>query len=84
MHYESWRIESRQAFVIEFALLAPELRAAASARLSVFGSFARNVPRDDSDVDLLIEFLPGRKTFDNFSTVYDLLEDSLRSPRSNS
>ena len=68
-------IESRQSLVDRIGQLAPELRALGVARLSVFGSFARNAARDDSDIDLLVEFLPGRKTFDNFSSVYDLLED---------
>jgi uncharacterized protein len=71
-------IESRQSLVDRIGQLAPELRALGVARLSVFGSFARNAARDDSDIDLLVEFLPGRKTFDNFSSVYDLLEDALQ------
>ncbi len=31
------------------------------ANASVFGSFARNQQKDDSDVDFLVEFLPGTK-----------------------
>jgi len=45
--------------------------------LALFGSFARNTQRADSDVDLLVEFFPGRKTFDNFIAVYELLEETL-------
>ena len=48
------------------------------ARLGVFGSFARDEPTAESDVDLLIEFAPGQKTFRNFSALADLLEDSLQ------
>lgn len=47
-------------------------------RLALFGSFARNTQNTDSDVDLLVEFLPGRKTFDNFIAVCELLEESLQ------
>ena len=45
--------------------------------MALFGSFARNTQRADSDVDLLVEFFPGRKTFDNFIAVYELLEETL-------
>jgi len=34
--------------------------------LGVFGSFAKGTPRNDSDVDILVEFQPGKKTFMNF------------------
>ena len=58
--------------------LRPQLRAYGVQRLALFGSFARNAQRTDSDVDLLVEFIPGRKTFDNFIAVCELLEASLR------
>jgi len=35
------------------------------ARLGLFGSFVRNHQKTDSDVDLLVEFQPGKKTFKN-------------------
>ena len=57
--------------------LRPQLRGFGVQRLALFGSFARNTPRADSDVDLLVEFIPGRKTFDNFIAVCELLEASL-------
>ena len=46
-------------------------------RLGLFGSFARGEQTDESDVDILVEFEPGRKTFDNFVRTASLLEDSL-------
>jgi uncharacterized protein len=47
-------------------------------RLGLFGSFVRDQPRADSDVDLLVEFQPGNKTFDNFMALADLLEGVLQ------
>jgi predicted nucleotidyltransferase len=44
-------------------------------RLSVFGSFARGEPNDDSDVDILVEFEPERETFDNFLGLAEFLEE---------
>ena len=47
-------------------------------RLGLFGSFVRDEPNGHSDVDLLVEFQPGRKTFDNFMALADLLEELLQ------
>jgi uncharacterized protein len=46
-------------------------------RLGLFGSFVRGEQREDSDVDLLVEFCPGAKTFSNFMNTAFLLEDTL-------
>lgn len=46
------------------------------ARIGLFGSFVRDEPTPKSDVDLLIEFLPGQKNFQNFMAVAELLEES--------
>ncbi len=48
------------------------------ARIGVFGSFARNEPTAESDVDLLVEFAPGKKNFDRFIALAHLLEDVLQ------
>jgi hypothetical protein len=44
-------------------------------RLGVFGSFARNASKYESDIDLLVEFVPGMKNFDNFMELANLIED---------
>ena len=46
-------------------------------RLALFGSVARDQAHKGSDVDLLVEFEPGLKTFDRFMELGDLLEDTL-------
>jgi predicted nucleotidyltransferase len=57
--------------------LEPQLRARGVKRLALFGSFARNTADSESDVDFLVEFFAGQKSFDNFMAVGDLLEASL-------
>jgi len=47
-------------------------------RLGLFGSFVRGKQGPDSDVDLLVEFLPGQKTFDHFMEACFLLESVLQ------
>ena len=49
-------------------------------RLGLFGSRVRNTPHKDSDIDLLVEFEPEQKNFDNFMQICDLLENSLPYP----
>ena len=46
-------------------------------RLGLFGSFVRGQQNANSDVDLLVEFEPGKKTFDNFLQLCLFLEGLL-------
>ena len=55
----------------------PEIRALGVERLALFGSVLRDDVRPDSDVDLLVQFSPGRKTFDRFLALSELLEERL-------
>ncbi len=43
--------------------------------LGLFGSFVRNTANDSSDIDLLVEFDPKQKTFDNFMDLSFFLEN---------
>ncbi len=51
-----------------------EIRRLGVRRLALFGSVARGEALPDSDVDLLVEFAPGQKSFDRFMALSDLLE----------
>jgi predicted nucleotidyltransferase len=46
-------------------------------RLALFGSVLRHEASDRSDIDLLVEFEPGLKTYDNFIRTASLLEELL-------
>lgn len=46
-------------------------------RVALFGSVQRNEARADSDVDVLVEFAPGMKSFDRLMALGDLLEHTL-------
>lgn len=43
-------------------------------RLALFGSFIRGEQTDSSDVDILVEFHPGRKTFESLMRLASFLE----------
>ncbi|MDD1689336.1 MAG: nucleotidyltransferase family protein [Methanoregula sp.] len=48
------------------------------AKIGILGSFARGEARPDSDVDVLVTFQDGKKTFDNFMGTRFYLEDLFR------
>ncbi len=43
--------------------------------IGLFGSFARNESKSDSDIDILVEFLPDQKNFRNYMDLKIFLED---------
>ena len=47
-------------------------------KIGLFGSFVRGTQTPASDVDLLIEFEEGKKSFDHFMNLALLLEDILQ------
>jgi predicted nucleotidyltransferase len=53
------------------------LRTLGVSRIGLFGSFVRGEQRLDSDIDLLVEFEPARKTFDTFMELSFFLEEVL-------
>ena len=44
-------------------------------RIGIFGSFARGEEREYSDLDVLVVFEEGQKTFDNYMDLKFYLED---------
>jgi predicted nucleotidyltransferase len=46
-------------------------------RYGFFGSFVREETTEQSDIDILVEFEPDQKTFDNFMKLAFFLEDLL-------
>ena len=68
---------SRERAEEVLAASEPEIRALGVARLALFGSVLRGDARPDSDVDLLVQFSPGAKTYDRFLALSELLEKRL-------
>jgi len=42
--------------------------------VGLFGSYSRDEQSTNSDIDLLIDFEPGKSTFDNLMAFYDIVE----------
>jgi predicted nucleotidyltransferase len=60
-------------------LLAAEsdFRALGVCRLALFGSVVRGEATPESDVDILVQFAPGTKSFERFLALSELLESHL-------
>ena len=71
---------TKTEIVARLASQSQMLRALGVQRLGIFGSFLSDHPRSDSDVDLLVEFDPERKSFDNFWQLSEMLEETLQRP----
>ena len=54
-----------------------EIRALGVIRLALFGSVLRGQTHADSDVDVLVQFAEGAKTYDRFLALSELLERCL-------
>lgn len=44
-------------------------------KIGLFGSYVRGDQKEDSDIDILIEFEKEKKTFDNFMSLCFFLDD---------
>ena len=68
---------TREEAIERLVASEPDLRALGVERLALFGSVARGQARLNSDVDLLVQFFAGAKTYDRFLALSELLETRL-------
>jgi predicted nucleotidyltransferase len=73
-------VQTKQDLIGRVRRHRDDLRRLGVRRLGVFGSFQRDAANDESDVDLLVEFAPGEKSFDHFMALSFLLEEELGQP----
>lgn len=68
---------TRSAIIDRIRAIEEPIRQLGVGRMAIFGSSARDEATADSDVDVLVEFRPGRKSFCNFLALATLLEQTL-------
>ncbi len=71
-------VQTKQDILTVLSEQQARIRALGVKRLGLFGSFVHGQQNAKSDVDLLVEFEPDQKTFDNFIQLAFLLEDVLQ------
>jgi uncharacterized protein len=74
------QVQTKQDILALISQYQNELKSLGVHRLGLFGSFVREEAHAHSDVDLIIEFVRGQKTFDNYMQVSLLLEETLQRP----
>ena len=59
----------------------PEFSKLGIENIGLFGSYLRDEQSEKSDIDLLIDFIPGNENFDNYMAAYDLFENIFQNIR---
>ena len=62
---------SREYILNAIKFHKPELAKFGIRNIGLFGSYVSGEVSEDSDIDILIEFTPGKESYDNFMAVYD-------------
>ena len=71
---------SREQAVTRLSACEPEIRDLGVVRLALFGSVLRGDTHVGSDVDFIVQFAPGAKTYARFFALSELLERHLGRP----
>src|SRR5688572_2177967 len=71
-------VATKQELMVLLLQNQAQIRGLGVKRLGLFGSFVREQQGSGSDIDLLVEFSDGKKTFDNFINLSFLLEEILQ------
>lgn len=67
-------VQSKESVLSLIEEYRGRLQALGVKQLGLFGSFVRGEQSEQSDVDLLVEFEQGKKTFDNYMQLSFFLE----------
>ena len=71
------KVNTKDAIVKRILEVRERLALLGVRSIGLFGSFVRGEQTSLSDVDMLVEFIPEKHTFDNFMEVAFLLEELL-------
>ncbi len=72
---------SKEYILSEMKQQKRELQNLGIVRIGLFGSYVREEQSEKSDIDILIEFEPEEENFDNYMSVYDILENLFRNEK---
>ena len=72
---------SKEFILSEMKQQKRELQNLGIVRIGLFGSYVREEQTEESDIDILLEFEPEKENFDNYMTVYDILEKLFRNEK---
>lgn len=70
-------VQNKTLLLSALAVNRDKIKSFGVLKLGVFGSFITNNVKSNSDVDLLVEFDPAKKNYDNFIELSFYLEELL-------
>lgn len=73
-------VKTRENAIELIAENRARIKAFGVRQLGLFGSFVREEQNEESDIDVLVVFEPGQKTFDNFIQLSFFLEEIFGRP----
>jgi predicted nucleotidyltransferase len=69
------KLHTKQDLIVALSENREAIKSYGVNSLGVFGSFTKDAINEKSDVDLLVDFDPAKKSFDNFMELSFFLED---------
>ena len=72
---------SKEYILSEMKQQKRDLQDLGVVRIGLFGSYVRGEQSEKSDIDILLEFEPEKENFDNYMSVYDILENLFRNEK---
>ncbi|MEO6135812.1 MAG: nucleotidyltransferase family protein [Ginsengibacter sp.] len=72
---------TKENIIAALIINKPKLSKFGVADIGLFGSYLRNEHSGTSDIDLLIDFEPGKENFDNYMAAYDILESIFKNQK---
>lgn len=66
---------NKETIINKLNSVAQQLLAAGVIEVGLYGSYVHNKNNNESDIDLLIDFMEGKETFDNFMLATLLLDN---------
>ena len=74
---QSDQIIKKEIVLQQIRTILPQLTQAGVKKIGLFGSVRREEATIDSDIDILIEFVKGKKSYSNLLKIKGLLESTL-------
>jgi predicted nucleotidyltransferase len=74
-------MKNREYIISTIKKRKPEFSKFGIKDIGLFGSFARDEQTESSDIDILIDFEPGKETFDNYMAFCDYIEKLFQNQR---
>lgn len=68
------QIQNKEAIIELLSSNQATIRQFGISKIGLFGSFARNEQSDQSDIDLIVEFEKGMKSYSSFFSLSEYLE----------